>query len=63
MARTFAYLMSDEALISDETIFRDVSERIRWALKQCHSINPDNKNITKSAFILALGHENPVEIL
>jgi glutamate dehydrogenase/leucine dehydrogenase len=38
MARVFAYLMEDEAVISDEAIFRDVSDTVKGALvKACEN--------------------------
>lgn len=54
MARTFAYLMSDEALVSDEAIFADVSRCIENTLNKCHKINAAPTGITKAGYTLAL---------
>lgn len=54
MARTFAYLMQERSLISDEAIFEDVSKNIRQALVNVYNENHSNINITKSALEIAL---------
>ncbi|MFN3952541.1 MAG: Glu/Leu/Phe/Val dehydrogenase dimerization domain-containing protein [Thermaurantimonas sp.] len=60
MARTFAYLMSDDARVDDQSIFSDVSDRIEYILKKCYSINPQKTGITKSAFTLALSSNSEI---
>ncbi len=54
MARVFAYLMQNNADLGDEAIFHDTSETIRKALHQTHKKNNDTKNISKTAFEIAL---------
>jgi len=54
MARVFAYLMGKNIKMEDEDIFTDVSSTIYRALKSVHQINPETKNISKSAFEIAL---------
>ncbi len=55
MARVFANLMQPNIEISDESIFTDVSEVIRKALKQIHDYKPQTKtNISSRAYELAL---------
>ncbi|GCD78024.1 amino acid dehydrogenase [Thermaurantimonas aggregans] len=57
MARTFAYLMSDSAVVSDRAIFSDVSNRILWAIQKCFEINHSVYGITRSAYQLALASQ------
>ncbi len=54
MARTFAYLMQEKAIISDEAIFSDVSKNIRQAIEKVHSTNSEATHITKAALQIAL---------
>lgn len=54
MARVFAFLMQNEIEISDEAIFRDVTETIQQALMRCHNRSADRKEIAKTAFEISL---------
>lgn len=54
MARVFAYLMSENAKMTDEAIFNDVSMTIRNALVKAHAKNNSKTNIAKTAFEIAL---------
>ena len=54
MARVFAYLMSNPNDLSDEAIFKDVSNVILDALKKINKLNNTRLNITKTAFEIAL---------
>lgn len=54
MARVFAYLMEPGATMEDKAIFDDTSKTIYTALKNAHKKNPDKKNISKTAFEIAL---------
>ncbi len=54
MARTFAYLMSDNAEVTDHAIFSDVSATILEALKKIHAKNSSKINLTETAFGIAL---------
>jgi len=54
MARVFAYLMRDDALVEDQVIFEDVSHNIMQALQKVHALNPDPKKISQRALTLAL---------
>ena len=55
MARVFAYLMgNDLETIDDESIFKDTSETIKNALENIFKKNSDSKNISKTAFEIAL---------
>lgn len=54
MARVFAYLMSEEAEITDEAIFMDTSNTIKNALAKVFSTNTSGKNISETAFRIAL---------
>lgn len=54
MARVFAYLMSDEAVLTDEAIFGDVSHTIFNALKATFGKNPAKTNIAQASFEIAL---------
>lgn len=51
MARVFAYLMQDNIVMTDEAIFKDVSDTIKKALVNLHSINDGN---TRKMAITAL---------
>ena len=54
MARVFAYLMEDNVEMTDKAIFADTSDCIKNALIKSHSINKSKKNISKTAFEIAL---------
>jgi len=55
MARTFAYLMSNDlSEISDNTIFEDVSRTIQTALETVYGQHPQKTNIARTAFEIAL---------
>ena len=56
MARVFAHCMADgqEGEMTDEAIFQDVSKVIRQAMSPVYEKNPDGKNLSKTAFEVAL---------
>jgi len=54
MARVFAYLMQNHGELSDSAIFGDVSKTIQNALEATHTKNNSPKNITATAFEIAL---------
>jgi glutamate dehydrogenase/leucine dehydrogenase len=54
MARVFAYFMEKKVQMTDEAIFYDISETIKRALEKTHNLNPDKKNISATAFEIAL---------
>ncbi|PZX59899.1 glutamate dehydrogenase/leucine dehydrogenase [Algoriphagus ratkowskyi] len=54
MARVFAYLMSDNAEVTDMAIFSDVSSTIEKALKNVNSKNPSKINLAETSFNIAL---------
>ena len=54
MARVFAYLMQDDASLSDDSIFKDTSEVIRKAVEKCHENDSTKTGIARNAFNLAL---------
>ncbi len=54
MARVFAYFMEKKVQMTDEAIFYDISETIKRALEKAHSLNADKKNISATAFEIAL---------
>ena len=54
MARVFAYLMSEDAEVTDQAIFSDVSTTIAKALKKTFSENPSKTNIAQASFKIAL---------
>lgn len=55
MARTFAYLMGGNAVLSDEAIFSDVTDTIRKGLQEVMDIHSDKTNFTRASFEVALG--------
>ncbi|HAH35501.1 MAG TPA: amino acid dehydrogenase [Algoriphagus sp.] len=55
MARVFAYLMSDQAEVTDQAIFKDVSKTIEKALKKTFAENPGKTKLAESSFKIALG--------
>ena len=54
MARVFAYFMEKKVQMTDEAIFHDISEIIKTALEKAHILNSDKKNISATAFEIAL---------
>lgn len=54
MARVFAYLMQDNAAVDEESIFQDVSNVIREAVKACYQKNSNKLKLTDSAYQIAL---------
>lgn len=54
MARVFAYLMSDEAVLTDEAIFSDVSRVIEKAMRETHGQHKPKTGIAAAAFDIAL---------
>ncbi len=56
MARVFAHCMIEgqEGEMTDEAIFQDVSKVIREAMSPVYEKNPDGKNLSKTAFEIAL---------
>jgi len=54
MARVFGYLMGDNVKLSDEAIFEDTSTTIKEALQNCYSKSSDTKNLTSTAYEIAL---------
>ena len=55
MARVFAYLMgNDLERMEDESIFKDTSKTIQNALEKIFEKNSSSKNISKTAFEIAL---------
>ncbi|MNY04063.1 hypothetical protein D3C86_1367150 [compost metagenome] len=54
MARVFAYFMEKKVHMTDEAIFNDTSEIIKNAIQKSHALNSDKKNISATAFEIAL---------
>lgn len=54
MARVFAYLMSQDVLVTDESIFSDTSRTIREALEKIHQANPSRTKLAEAAFGISL---------
>jgi len=54
MARVFAYLMSEDAILTDKAIFEDVSKTILRALKKTHQVHPEKAGIAQKSFEIAL---------
>jgi len=54
MARVFAYLMSGEVEITDQSIFEDTSATIKAAMVDLHEANPGSTGLASSAFEIAL---------
>lgn len=54
MARVFTFLMSGEIKITDESIFNDVSETIKCALKATHEQCPQSIGLARTSFENAL---------
>lgn len=63
MARVFAYLMSDSAMVTDEGIFEDVSETIYKALDELHAQHQGRTLLANELYSIALEKlENKVEV-
>lgn len=54
MARVFAYLMSEGAIVTDKAIFEDVSDTIRKALAKTHRAQHTKTGIAQKSFEIAL---------
>lgn len=54
MARVFAYLMSDDAEVTDKAIFSDVSKTIKEAMKKAYLKNPEKTKLAQTSFEIAL---------
>ncbi|MDP5044224.1 MULTISPECIES: Glu/Leu/Phe/Val dehydrogenase dimerization domain-containing protein [unclassified Leeuwenhoekiella] len=54
MARVFAYFMERRVQMTDEAIFSDTSQTIRDAIQNTYNHNSSNKNISRTAFEIAL---------
>ena len=54
MARVFAYFMEKKVQMTDEAIFLDTSNTIKNAIEKAHALNADKKNISATAFEIAL---------
>lgn len=54
MARVFAYFMEKKVQMTDEAIFSDTSNTIKNAIQKTHALNADKKNISATAFEIAL---------
>ena len=54
MARVFAYFMEKKVQMTDEAIFSDTSNTIKNAIQKAHALNADKKNISATAFEIAL---------
>jgi glutamate dehydrogenase/leucine dehydrogenase len=54
MARVFAYLMSEKAIVTDEAIFKDVSKTINRALKKTFEKNPEKTRLAQTSLEIAL---------
>ncbi|GAA0877521.1 Glu/Leu/Phe/Val dehydrogenase dimerization domain-containing protein [Algoriphagus jejuensis] len=54
MARVFAYLMSENAEVTDKAIFADVSSTIKNAMEKTFSENPNKTKLAQISFKIAL---------
>ncbi|WP_031427299.1 Glu/Leu/Phe/Val dehydrogenase dimerization domain-containing protein [Flavimarina sp. Hel_I_48] len=54
MARVFAYFMERRVQMTDEAIFNDTSLTIKNAIKKTFENNSDKKNLSRTAFEIAL---------
>jgi glutamate dehydrogenase/leucine dehydrogenase len=54
MARVFAYLMQDNAEITDAAIFKDISSTIRQAMMRLYQFNPKKTGLSKKALEMSL---------
>jgi hypothetical protein len=46
--------MEKKVQMTDEAVFYDISETIKKAIERAHDLNPDKKNISATAFEIAL---------
>jgi hypothetical protein len=56
MARTFAYLMTKDAVITDKAIFNDASVTIKNAIEKTHAKNNSPIHIARTSFEIALNN-------
>lgn len=54
MARVFAYFMEKKVQMTDEAVFYDISETIKSAIKNIHTLNSSKVNMSATAFEIAL---------
>jgi glutamate dehydrogenase/leucine dehydrogenase len=54
MARVFAYLMSEEAELTDQAIFADVSKTIHRSLERSFSKNKEKTKLSQTSYEIAL---------
>ena len=54
MARAFSYFMQDDIEMTDNSIFKAVSDTIKTALQNTYNINNNKTAISKTAFGIAL---------
>lgn len=54
MARVFAHLMADQVVLTDDAIFKDVSNTISKALKKTFESNPNKTGLALSSLEIAL---------
>ncbi|NJN41268.1 MAG: amino acid dehydrogenase [Flammeovirgaceae bacterium] len=54
MARVFAYFMENEVLMTDQSIFNDISNTIHNAMEKVHSANPSKTQIAEKSLEIAL---------
>jgi glutamate dehydrogenase/leucine dehydrogenase len=54
MARVFAYFMEGRVAMDDDAIFNDTSNTIRKAILNIFKANPSKKNLSRTAFEIAL---------
>ena len=54
MARVFAYFMEGRVTMEDSAIFNDTSEVIRKAILNIFKENPSKRNLSRTAFEIAL---------
>lgn len=54
MARVFAYLMSEDAEVTDQAIFSDVSKTIKTAMQKTFSQNSKKTKLAQTSFEIAL---------
>ncbi|MFM7895328.1 MAG: amino acid dehydrogenase, partial [Flavobacterium sp.] len=54
MARVFAYFMEKKVQMTDEAIFSDTSNTIKNAIQNAYALSADKKNISATAFEIAL---------
>lgn len=63
MARVFAYLMTESAMVTDEGIFEDVSETIYKALKELNDQHQEKSLLSKELYRIALAKlEEKIEV-